>query len=88
MKCDRSIPSGERHIAALSFSKILKHAVRPVSVGIAVGQTRLASDDDHDRVFRRRNYSALLLTIKTLVNISAANIAATWFKPIRHCGIA
>lgn len=81
---DRSVATLHRHMAYLSFSKVLEHTVGAQSVGVAVCETFFASDDDYKLVLGRRDNSALLLPAKPTVNICPTIINPATLKPPRH----
>ncbi len=81
---DGAITRSNLHVANLAFAKILERAVGSVTIGIAVLQSFIASDDNHHRVLDRRDDPALLLTAEARVNVCAPVINAPNLKTPTH----
>jgi len=81
---DGSVASDEGHVTDLTLPKILKSTVWQLPVGVAVGATRFASNNENYAVQRRGNNSALLLAVKPVMDVYAAVVEMTAFKSPRH----
>ena len=73
------------HVTDLAFSKIFEDTIITGAVSIAVFKTFLAGDDDHERVLRWRNNSALLLTAEFGVVVGATAVDPTLRDMINWC---
>jgi hypothetical protein len=72
------------HVTDLSFTKVLKDAVRPVTIRIAVLKPLFTSDNNYYGVIRWRNNSTLLLAAKSRVDIGSAVVNPANLKTPGH----